>query len=354
MPRYPVLDGWRGISILMVLAAHQLPLGPYRWGLNHAAGLLGMSLFFTLSGFLITMSLIFRPMVKPFLIRRICRILPLAWLFLAIALPLGGAEPLQYASHLLFFVNSPGLDLTPWTDHFWSLCMEMQFYLVIAFLFGWLGQASFKLLPVMALAVTLNRATHGITDSIFTLYRVDEILAGACLALLVHRWNQQPDGLRDILPRRAFPWVASGLLGLLLLSCHEWGGVLQYLRPYVAASLVGATILASAMDIGPGRVERFLTQRWLGYIGQISYAVYLLHPLAAYGWLGSGDSIVRYAKRPLVFALTFGLAHLSTFYYEARWMKWGKAWSRRVERKRLLEASPVLAEQASFSEKLKA
>lgn len=345
MPHYPVLDGWRGLSILMVLAAHQLPLGPAGWELNHAAGLLGMSLFFTLSGFLITMSLIFRPMVKPFLIRRICRILPLAWLFLLIALPLGNSEPFQYLSHLFFFANSPGLEMTPWTGHFWSLCLEMQFYGVIALLFGWLGEASFKLLPWMALAVTLTRLANGVTDSIFTFYRADEILAGACLALLVHHWNRRPNGLKRILPQAFFPLAMVGLLALLLLSCHRLGGGLQYLRAYAAASLVGVTILASVQETGPGPVECFLTQPWLGYVGRVSFAVYLLHPLAAYGWLGSGEAIVKYAKRPLVFALTFGLAHFSTFYYEARWMKWGKAWSRSVERKRGLAIATVVAAQ---------
>ncbi len=51
------LDGWRAISILGVLAAHMLPLGPSRWGLNALAGDAGMSLFFTLSGFLIASTL---------------------------------------------------------------------------------------------------------------------------------------------------------------------------------------------------------------------------------------------------------------------------------------------------------
>lgn len=49
-----VLDGWRGISILLVLAAHLLPLGPKIWHLNVAAGVAGMVLFFVLSGFPIT------------------------------------------------------------------------------------------------------------------------------------------------------------------------------------------------------------------------------------------------------------------------------------------------------------
>lgn len=336
MPRFPVLDGWRGISILIVLAAHLLPLGPGSWSLNHTAGLLGMSLFFTLSGFLITLSLIYRPWVRPFLIRRICRILPLAWLFLMVALPLGGAELGDYGSHFLFFANSPGVELTTWTEHFWSLCLEMQFYVLIAFLFGWLGRASLGLLPVMAVAVTGARIAHGVTDSILTVYRLDEILAGACLALLVYAWGQRLGGLNTVLSRQALPWLMAGFAALLLLSCHRVGGSLQYCRPYMAAALVGTTVLASEMEIGPGRVERFLSQRWLGYVGRVSYAVYVLHPLATSGWLGAGEGWVKYAKRPLVFALTFAWAHLSTFYYEAHWMTWGKAWSRRLERKQEL------------------
>jgi peptidoglycan/LPS O-acetylase OafA/YrhL len=93
MPRYPVLDGWRGISILCVLAAHMLPLGPKSWQLNELFAPLGMCLFFTLSGFLITNTLIYRSNVRDFLIRRFCRILPLAWAFMLVALPLAGAPP---------------------------------------------------------------------------------------------------------------------------------------------------------------------------------------------------------------------------------------------------------------------
>src|SRR5689334_16088961 len=74
----PVLDGWRGISILCVLATHMLPLGPYGWG-NAFVGIAGMSLFFTLSGFLITSTLLEKDDVRSFFIRRACRILPLAF-----------------------------------------------------------------------------------------------------------------------------------------------------------------------------------------------------------------------------------------------------------------------------------
>jgi len=65
-----VLDGWRGASILLVLAAHLLPLGSKDWALNHAAGVLGMALFFTLSGFLITTFLLEGQSLPEFLARR--------------------------------------------------------------------------------------------------------------------------------------------------------------------------------------------------------------------------------------------------------------------------------------------
>src|SRR4051794_4111276 len=75
--RLPVLDGWRAISILLVLACHLLPLGHF--GLNDTAGAAGMALFFTLSGFLIVSFLRNGMAVGDFLVRRIARIVPLAW-----------------------------------------------------------------------------------------------------------------------------------------------------------------------------------------------------------------------------------------------------------------------------------
>src|SRR5579863_1083369 len=80
--RLPVLDGWRGISILCVLAGHLLPLGFKRLQLNATIATTGMTLFFVLSGFLIVSMLVRNDNVASFLIRRVCRILPLAWGYL--------------------------------------------------------------------------------------------------------------------------------------------------------------------------------------------------------------------------------------------------------------------------------
>jgi peptidoglycan/LPS O-acetylase OafA/YrhL len=319
MPRYPVLDGWRGISILCVLAAHMLPLGPKSWQLNELVAPLGMCLFFTLSGFLITNTLIYRSNVRDFLIRRFCRILPLAWAFMLVALPLASAAPTAYAAHFLFYANLPPFWLTSLTAHLWSLCLEMYFYLGIALIFAALGQRGLLLLPSLCLAVTAGRIWQGEPISIVTYYRIDEILSGACLALvLVGRLGEQ-------LPR-FFGWVNPYLLlGLLLLACHPALIPANYLRPYLAAAVVGSTLYQSE-----ARMLRWLKTRALIYIAGISYALYVIHPLTLYGWLGSGETMIKYAKRPLSFLLTFALAHLSTFYYEKPWIALGKRWTSRA------------------------
>ncbi|WP_254173608.1 acyltransferase family protein [Planktothrix pseudagardhii] len=313
MPRYPSLDGWRGISILCVLAAHQLPLGLKFWKLNSMSAALGMCLFFTLSGFLITSTLFYRSNIRHFLIRRFCRIIPLAWAFILIALPLVGAELNRYFPHFFFYANLPPFWLTHLTAHLWSVCVEMQFYIFIALLIGALGQRGLMLLPAFCFAVTANRIWHGVPISIETYYRVDEILVGACLALIYER------RLGEKIPKFLGKINCYLLLLLLLISCHPQGSFLQYLRPYLAATLVGATLYQNNTRLG-----QLLTNRTLVYIATISYALYVIHPITIYGWLGSGDTIIRYSKRILSFLICFTLAHLSTFYYEKHWITWGK------------------------------
>jgi peptidoglycan/LPS O-acetylase OafA/YrhL len=56
---------------------------------------------------------------------------------------------------------------------------------------------------------------------------------------------------------------------------------------------------------------------WLKYCASISYALYVIHPLLAHHtWLGSGDLLEKYAKRPLLLLVLFGMAHLSTRFFE--------------------------------------
>jgi peptidoglycan/LPS O-acetylase OafA/YrhL len=319
--RLNVLDGWRGISILLVLACHLLPLGPKFLQLNSAAGVMGMAIFFTLSGFLITSFLLNNDSVIDFLIRRFFRIVPLAWLYMAIALPIMSSPPDYYIANFLFFANWPPMWLGEVNGHLWSLCMEVQFYVAIALLVVMMRKRWMVLIPFLAIAVTTYRVMNDAHVVINTYYRIDEILSGCILALIYHKrlGNNLVKAPAQMLV------VQMALFALFVVSSHPDGGFMNYLRPYIAAAMVGSTLLN-----GRTFIAHVLNNRILFYIATISYALYVVHPLLAHTWLGSGDTIVKYLKRPLLFAAIFITAHISTFYYEKWWIAFGKTLSRKV------------------------
>jgi peptidoglycan/LPS O-acetylase OafA/YrhL len=76
------------------------------------------------------------------------------------------------------------------------------------------------------------------------------------------------------------------------------GGFLQYLRPYVSMLLIGGTLFLPERY---PKATRLLNQQSLQYIATISYALYIIHGGLRYTWLGEGDKIIRYLKRPLLF-----------------------------------------------------
>lgn len=309
-----VLDGWRALSILLVLFAHWVPT-PRAWQLNDVAGAAGMAIFFTLSGFLITRLLLKDDRVVPFAIRRLCRIVPLAWAAMAILAIVTQPGMETVLANFLFVSNLPPAHLMTGGNHLWSLCVEVQFYAIVAILVGIGGRRALWLLPLGAVAVTGLRIYSHEYISIVTWHRVDEILAGAIVAL-IFTYNSARN--------RTFPvraWhLALVALGLFL-ACHPRSGALQYLRPYFASLMVLVSIY-----IGPGLVRRVLTSRPAKYIALISYALYVIHGMLTATWLGGGTlpKLQQYALRPVLAAATFVLAHVSTFYYEKVWTDWGK------------------------------
>lgn len=311
--RIPILDGWRAVSILLVLAGHLFPMGPGSWKMNGAVAASGMALFFTLSGFLITQFLLNKADVIDFLLRRFFRILPLAWLAMLALAVATQPEPKLLFLNLLFVSNLGENQLLHGGEHLWSLCVEMQFYVGVAILVALAGRRALYVLPLLCLFITGLRVGAGAEISIVTWHRVDEILAGATLALIYSH-----AGLGERLKR--LPAFATLLfVPLLLASAHEWAGPLNYLRPYFAACAIGASIFSA-----PLLMQRLFSSKPAVYIAETSYALYVFHAMFAATWLGSGDKLVKYAKRPLLLAATFGAAHLSTFWLERPMQKVGK------------------------------
>ncbi len=317
-PHLGVLDGWRGLSLLLVMFGHWFPFGPSHWGLNQAVATTGMVMFFALSGFLIASFLYTRPSPVEFLLRRLFRIVPLAWLYMAVALVLTGANAQQWAAHLLFYVNEPPQPFTQATEHLWSLCVELHFYVGVALVVGLFGRRALWCLPPLCVAVTAHRVANGQVDGIQTQFRLDEILSGATVGLLYQRWGQA-------VRRPRLATVGIVLLALLLLACgHRFSATLQYARPYVAGLLMALVLSDQGSAIG-----RLLKSRFLGYIAKISYAFYVLHIGMQAAWLSSRDGWPEYVKRPLLIAATWALAHFSTLTFEARAIAVGRSLARR-------------------------
>jgi peptidoglycan/LPS O-acetylase OafA/YrhL len=314
MPRLPVLDGWRGLSIVLILACHIIvPLGLAGWDINLTVGLIGMAIFFTLSGFLIVRSLYQDSSVRNFAIRRLARILPIAWLFLILTLPFLHANRAMWQANLLFYSNRPPFYFTETTGHFWSLCVEVQFYLAIGLTFAVLRRRAFLLLPIACLAVTAYRIVHHQTYNIETRFRIDEILSGATLAWLFH-------GKHSAWLKRALTWLNPIVpVVLLCLSGHPAFPALNYARPYIAALSVGTTLYHPRSFW-----SRFFESRTLAYLATLSYALYVWQPLSTHPPYWPTSVFSTYVSTELGLPITFFVAYCSTHYYERFWINLGK------------------------------
>ncbi|CAN5696512.1 acyltransferase [soil metagenome] len=294
----PVLDGLRGVAVLLVLYSHlPTPLLGAAWerALRYGRpGLIGVDLFFVLSGFLITrILLVDRARGRPlhlFLFKRFLRIFPIYYLLIAVlwfAAP--GAYLIWGATYTLnvYQTFSATAAAGPPLGHAWSMAVEEHFYmlwpLVVMFLplaWGrriatWLGPVCIVVAAVIVV-YGLRQWTSGWSGRalfFLTPFRMLALLAGAALAY--HEGWVRADGGR------------AARLGWLLLV----GGALVMIITKPMSNLIGsATLTTGAVLLAlAGRESRagaVLSSRGLRYVGRISYGLYLYHA-PIYGALDS-------------------------------------------------------------------
>jgi peptidoglycan/LPS O-acetylase OafA/YrhL len=315
--RIAAIDGVRALSILLVMAGHLIPLGPKPLMLNGAAAGGGMALFFILSGYLITRFLDRSQDLIDFLTRRFVRILPLAWLYFLVLFIFFNHSVSALISELTFTLNYRQADIGLGNGHIWSLCVEMQFYVLIGLLYRLAPrQAPYALLLLMGL-VTALKVAAGAPYSMLTHLRGDEILAGSALySSQTGRFGDHRAFWRRL--EKGLPFVALAFF----LACNERMGVLQYGRGYLAGALVGAVLVTQRP-----RLVAVLTSRPAVYIAEISYALYIFHGGLMSGWFSQGSKAMLYGvKRPVTIAASFALAHVSTRWYEPFFSRRARAW----------------------------
>jgi len=313
------LDGVRGLAILLVMLFHFAAGAgtPPSWvdGLVRrlaSAGWTGVDLFFVLSGFLITGSLLDargeRNYFRNFWGRRILRIFPLyygfllAWIFVLPHL-LGERFPtipegsriwlLTYTSNIRLAVTQAFSSVPPGTGHFWSLAVEEQFYLlwpVAVFFQSGRQLARFCVACIVTacgIRIVLAFGVHNaIAPYVLMVTRMDALAVGGLLAvaardrLLLHR-----------LAVWARPLVAGSVVVLACLAVAMWDTP-EFLSAYDArvqafgylplAVLAGALVGYAAMRRKePGVLAGWMLWSSMRMLGRYSYGLYVFHvPLA--------------------------------------------------------------------------
>lgn len=346
--RVRVLDGLRGVAILLVVAAHS------GWPIAKLGGTCGVRLFFVLSGFLITQLLhaeldqTGRLSYLRFYQRRALRLLPALLLLLAMYVPttflLGeSAQAIAQATLAsLFYFNNLTVLIPGWSTaylgHLWSLSMEEQFYLLwpalLVLLLASGRKWSLYLVLAVAIGSLIDRFSFGWSDAMAFKYayflplpNAWALLLGAALAMALRR------GLRAA----SSPWIgASALTGLLLTSSvlgliHGLHSGNIYGIRLVSGPVAGAfsVVLLWAVTTRQTRLNTLLEHRWLVFFGTISYGLYLWHSLLAamLAELVPGGEVVNVVRSSSAAVLAVGAAWLSFVYIETPFLRWKRSFA---------------------------
>jgi peptidoglycan/LPS O-acetylase OafA/YrhL len=360
------LDGLRGVAVLTVLAGHLFEdvkhpnvlvrgvLGALQFGW------VGVDLFFVLSGFLITGILLDGKAAgtarvryfRNFYMRRTLRIFPLYYSVLAIVLVLLPAVSPEFAARqpelihgqgwLWGYVANVGIALRErWflmgndvnLNHFWSLAIEEQFYLVWPAVVWVCGPRRLATVCVVGVAAALATRVGfvlagktGIALGLFTVCRLDGLLMGALAAV----WMRTHPGGPLAHARLARVGLAAAAVGIgATLTCERLAPAVPLFSTVglslVAVAFTAIVWLAVAGEAGEVRWGgRALAQvlgagrpgvagRVLGFFGRYSYGIYVFH------WLVSPVILHRFHPWDLQW-LTGGVYLASAVLRNAVWL----------------------------------
>jgi len=313
----PALDGLRGLAVLMVLVFHFVGSMLATNGFERAVvavakhGLLGVDLFFVLSGFLIT-GLLYEGHDKPhylrnFYMRRVLRIFPLYYGVLLLVfvvapwIPLFRGPTLDYlldrqAWAWLYGVNvyvatHGGWGSLSYIEHFWSLAVEEHFYFVWPLVVWRLAPRPRILMrtalgiAVVSFAARVTASLSGLSPvaaTVLTPFQLDALCVGGLLAVAL----RQPGG-EAALRRAVWPLaLAAASVLVLQFALHRFTDfgleLMRAIRLGVFRLLFAALLLhalfapASSMA---GRAFRSAPMTWLG---KYSYGLYVYHHFLSY------------------------------------------------------------------------
>jgi peptidoglycan/LPS O-acetylase OafA/YrhL len=346
--RLPALDGIRGLAIIWVVLHNTTDLlPPTLHGASHMlaflvhGGWIGVQLFFALSGFLITGSLLEAQRAtnyfRAFYARRALRILPLYYTVLVLLLIVAPefhlgptvphATPRQQLSLWLFTVN--------WTHgepygfaHFWSLAVEEQFYLFWPFIVHRLSaRRLFEICVYVALIALIMRGimvfsgANSLTVYTATTSRLDALAlggAGACVLRIpaARTW------LASRLTAINLAALALFVIGVPITRAYDTNAIQCQILGYTLLAICCATVVTTAAA-GGEQAKRTILARVLCWAplrscGKYSYAIYIFHQLLN-KLVGDPWMVTTFGSHPpahtvYLYSLTIGLISFGAAY----------------------------------------
>jgi peptidoglycan/LPS O-acetylase OafA/YrhL len=329
----PGLDGLRAMAIVLVVIAHAQATArthPTWWWHLGDIGNMGVRIFFVISGFLITYLLLQEERkhgcisLRGFYARRVFRILPAMWVFLAAMLILRAWSlvvfpTLTWIQGLTFTVNYLIVPRDQWViGHLWSLSVEEQFYLawptilVIAprrFRIH-IVSAAILVSPLLRLTLlALGRAPHG---GFFTTM---DALAVGCLIALLRDGAKLPS---IYLAATRSKWIIVLPAIMIWVSSHD-GHPWIYLGLILPILNLSAGVMVETASRGAFHGwQRVLDQRNVRWLGRLSYSLYLWQQV----FLNS-SSRLAIAVFPVNIVLACAAAVLSYYLVEQPALRWG-------------------------------
>jgi len=333
------LDALRAVAAVGVIFAHAysvdvLPQVPILAKISYL-GNFGVSLFFVLSGFVITRILITThtngSYFRTFYMRRLLRIFPLyyigllAYYFIPFLLDISDSIA-PISDQFVYYSYMQNISRTfEWNavgpGHYWSLAVEEHFYLlwpaVVYF------ALKFNLRTLLHVSVFILIAVHilrffmlkdGFNINVFTLTRLDQLVYGGIIAVAEQR------GLLVMKNLRVF--IVTILLGIILIVWLESGSLfVKEIFKYTFFGVVFSGLICLVIALpDTSRFSKFLQQRWLSYLGKISYGLYVWHVLAMtlVSYYFRGHAAINFI---LVIGVTILIASLSYTLLEQPFLK---------------------------------
>ena len=334
--KFEQLDGLRFFAVFLVVCVHWSWSGQQFMN-KFNSGSRGVDLFFVISGFLITLGLIKSKgkaqttgnSLYKFYARRFLRIFPVYYLFLFVLYFFDRAKVEgDMRWYLLYLSNFHSIKTQSWggLGHLWSLAVEEQFYLVWPFIILFTPRK--YLVWVISSAIALSVAAKIVWrmqgDEFWSPYMhplgpLDTLAIGALLSYFYYFYE---DKLRAALYN---PYITAAVfleVSLFLYSQFTPFNFLYHVGGRTFYGIFCAWLIGRAVFSFGGLMGAILSYKPIRYIGTISYAVYLFHPLVP-------DLVWHFIELPLTDnakfiihgAATIALASLSWYAFESQILK---------------------------------